>query len=243
MTGSSDDSDTAPRRKKARRSCLNCQRSHRTCGKYNRTQQSIFGSTNNADSSISGNERPCMECKRRGMTETCVDGNRKTPKYLYDICNKSPPVSLYNDTSNTHSNWSTYGGLSKDTDYCLLPCDPVNQSGVTSEEQVHPRRYYCSGQEFDDFIDPAILHIESPTLLLNRQTVNGQPQAKVGFEAQSLTADIGSLLRPPVESIGSHGMESSLGGKTIGFTISSGWSSTFLPYGMSEDSTVSKNVS
>jgi hypothetical protein len=177
------------------------------------------------------------------MTETCVDGNRKTPKYLHDICSKLPPLSLYNGTFNTRSDWSTYGGLPKDTDDCMLPCDPVNQFGATSEEQVHPRGNYCSDQGYNGFIDPTILHIESPTLLLSRQTVDGHPQGNLGFEGQSLTLGIGPLISPLVGSNGSHGMESSLGGKTIGFTISSGWSSTFLPCGMSEDPAGSINAS
>ena len=44
MPGSSDDSDTPIRRKKARRSCLNCQKSHRTCGKWNRTDPQLIAS-------------------------------------------------------------------------------------------------------------------------------------------------------------------------------------------------------
>ncbi|RHZ64385.1 hypothetical protein CDV55_107188 [Aspergillus turcosus] len=51
-----------PRRKKARRACSACQKSHQTCG----------------------NERPCQSCVRRGCADSCRDGERKKPKYLED---------------------------------------------------------------------------------------------------------------------------------------------------------------
>lgn len=51
-----------PRRKKARRACMACQRAHLTCG----------------------DERPCERCIKRGLTETCQDGVRKKAKYLHD---------------------------------------------------------------------------------------------------------------------------------------------------------------
>ncbi|CAI6331962.1 unnamed protein product [Periconia digitata] len=53
---------TRPRRKKARRACLACQRAHLTCG----------------------DERPCSRCVTRGLGEQCVDGHRKKAKYLHD---------------------------------------------------------------------------------------------------------------------------------------------------------------
>ncbi|RHZ67322.1 uncharacterized protein CDV56_106660 [Aspergillus thermomutatus] len=49
-----------PRRKKARRACSACQKSHQTCG----------------------NERPCQSCVKRGCADSCRDGVRKKPKYL-----------------------------------------------------------------------------------------------------------------------------------------------------------------
>ncbi|KAF2279075.1 uncharacterized protein EI97DRAFT_226677 [Westerdykella ornata] len=51
-----------PRRKKARRACLACQRAHLTCS----------------------DERPCGRCIDRGLSDTCVDGVRKKAKYLHD---------------------------------------------------------------------------------------------------------------------------------------------------------------
>ncbi|KAH7119773.1 transcription activator of gluconeogenesis [Dendryphion nanum] len=51
-----------PRRKKARRACLACQRAHLTCG----------------------DERPCHRCVKRQLQATCTDGVRKKAKYLHD---------------------------------------------------------------------------------------------------------------------------------------------------------------
>lgn len=51
-----------PRRKKARRACLACQRAHLTCG----------------------DERPCQRCVKRGLQDSCMDGVRKKAKYLHD---------------------------------------------------------------------------------------------------------------------------------------------------------------
>ncbi|PNS14237.1 Transcription activator of gluconeoproteinsis ERT1-1 [Sphaceloma murrayae] len=51
-----------PRRKKARRACFACQRAHLTCG----------------------DERPCLRCVKRGLSESCTDGHRKKAKYLHD---------------------------------------------------------------------------------------------------------------------------------------------------------------
>ncbi|KAK5006472.1 Transcriptional regulator of nonfermentable carbon utilization, partial [Cryomyces antarcticus] len=55
-----------PRRKKARRACLACQRAHLTCG----------------------DERPCQRCVKRGLQDSCHDGMRKKAKYLHDAPNE-----------------------------------------------------------------------------------------------------------------------------------------------------------
>ncbi|KAF2196152.1 hypothetical protein GQ43DRAFT_499576 [Delitschia confertaspora ATCC 74209] len=56
-----------PRRKKARRACLACQRAHLTCG----------------------DERPCQRCIKRGLQDNCMDGVRKKAKYLHDAPNEA----------------------------------------------------------------------------------------------------------------------------------------------------------
>lgn len=52
-----------PKRRKATRACVHCQRTHLTCD----------------------NNRPCERCIARGLAETCRDGVRKKAKYLNDV--------------------------------------------------------------------------------------------------------------------------------------------------------------
>jgi hypothetical protein len=177
------------------------------------------------------------------MTQTCVDGDRKIPKYLYDVSEKTPKVDLYCAVSHLPTNWNAHGNPVNGTDYVALAFNSVNRFGATFEEQVDPYQNSSTEQGPSDFVNPAILHIESPTLLLSRQTARNYLQEKKTPQAQSFTVNVGPLPMPPVGVKGSHGIESALGGKTIGFTISSGWSSTFSPCGMSEEPGGSINVS
>ncbi|KAG5356946.1 Transcription activator of gluconeogenesis ERT1-2 [Yarrowia sp. C11] len=61
-----------PKRRKAHRACIHCQRTHLTCD----------------------NNRPCERCVARGFADTCVDGVRKKLKYLDDKEDKKPSQSL-----------------------------------------------------------------------------------------------------------------------------------------------------
>ncbi|KAF8499716.1 hypothetical protein F5888DRAFT_1898560 [Russula emetica] len=49
-----------PKKKKAARACIHCQRAHLTCD----------------------DARPCQRCTKRGMADSCVEGHRKRAKYL-----------------------------------------------------------------------------------------------------------------------------------------------------------------
>ncbi|KDQ57828.1 hypothetical protein JAAARDRAFT_35522 [Jaapia argillacea MUCL 33604] len=51
-----------PKKKKANRACLHCQKAHLTCD----------------------DSRPCQRCVRRGMANSCTEGIRKKAKYLLD---------------------------------------------------------------------------------------------------------------------------------------------------------------
>lgn len=169
---------------------------------------------------ILGNERPCIECKRRNMTETCVDSDRKIPKYLYDMSEKPPMIDLYcgrarsNAPVNSLEPWA-------------LPSNPVNQFGAILEEQADLPQKYSTEQGSGDFVDPAILHIESPILFLSQQTAKRHQKPEEGLTAHSLKIDMRSRPVLPVGCKGFHGVEGNFCGKTIGFTIKSGWSSTF----------------
>lgn len=50
----------APKKKKAARACIHCQRAHLTCD----------------------DARPCQRCTKRGMAGSCIEGHRKRAKYL-----------------------------------------------------------------------------------------------------------------------------------------------------------------
>lgn len=56
-----------PKRRKAARACTNCQRTHLTCD----------------------DNRPCERCIKRGCADSCMDGERKTPKRTRFKNNKS----------------------------------------------------------------------------------------------------------------------------------------------------------
>ncbi|KAI0305435.1 hypothetical protein B0F90DRAFT_1697992 [Multifurca ochricompacta] len=49
-----------PKKKKAARACIHCQRAHLTCD----------------------DSRPCQRCTKRGMANSCIEGHRKRAKYL-----------------------------------------------------------------------------------------------------------------------------------------------------------------
>ncbi len=179
-----------------------------------------------------------MECKRRGLTQTCVDGDRKIPKYLYGISKKTPTANLYCATSLLPTNLIP----TNDLNFWSLPFDSTNQSGATVATKVNTYANYSTVNGSNDFVDPAILHIESPTLLLSRQMAKKHLTDKSN-PITHFTTDTAPLLMP-VESNNSSHMSESWGEKTsIGFTISSGWSSTFLPCGMSEEPGWPINVS
>lgn len=56
----------APKKKKASRACLHCQKAHVTCD----------------------DGRPCGRCIKRGHAHTCVNGHRKKAKYLFGVEDK-----------------------------------------------------------------------------------------------------------------------------------------------------------
>lgn len=85
-----DHEQTIARRKKARRSCFGCQKAHRTCGTRDEYLANCLVLGQLADLRLTGDERPCQTCVKRGMGHACFDGARKIPKYLGDM----PGVSI-----------------------------------------------------------------------------------------------------------------------------------------------------
>ncbi|ORE08091.1 hypothetical protein BCV72DRAFT_289332 [Rhizopus microsporus var. microsporus] len=64
MTGSlPTDPQQKPKKKKAARACVHCQKAHLTCD----------------------DSRPCQRCIKRDLASTCTDGVRKKAKYLQEV--------------------------------------------------------------------------------------------------------------------------------------------------------------
>lgn len=76
---------TTPRKKKAARACIHCQKAHLTCD----------------------DSRPCQRCIKRNLSSTCTDGTRKKAKYLQDI-----EDSEINNTSNSVNSPGSQSSLS-----------------------------------------------------------------------------------------------------------------------------------
>ncbi|ORX61671.1 hypothetical protein DM01DRAFT_1332264 [Hesseltinella vesiculosa] len=70
-TTSAPKSAAKPRKKKAARACVHCQKAHLTCD----------------------DDRPCQRCIKRGLADTCTDGARKKAKYLQDTNEATPAFS------------------------------------------------------------------------------------------------------------------------------------------------------
>jgi hypothetical protein len=71
----------APRKKKAARACIHCQRAHLTCDDcaYILILNRLIWPTIFCMLLLA---RPCQRCTKRGMAGSCVEGHRKRAKYL-----------------------------------------------------------------------------------------------------------------------------------------------------------------
>ncbi|KAL4805611.1 hypothetical protein BDV18DRAFT_141386 [Aspergillus unguis] len=170
--------EQVPRRKTAR-SCLHCQRAHRTCD----------------------NERPCQQCRRRDMTEDCVDGSRKQPKYLIDSAYK-PRV------------WKKARKTQRDN-HCSEKSTTafIDPSVLSLGDQSQK-----SSPEVDDI---TIMRSIRP----GKSSVSTAEDNSPGNGSEVLAFDI---VRPEV-SDGDGCSENETERVPEGFVISAGWSSTFLP--------------
>ncbi|KAL5338149.1 hypothetical protein BJX70DRAFT_367316 [Aspergillus crustosus] len=211
-------------RKKAQGSCLNCQRSHRTCG----------------------NERPCSQCIHRGLPLRCIDGNRKPPKYLQEPgssrerCKKRAanrttgsesqnkdvrfidPNVLHTETVNLNSpsileDMDSNGGFP----VALTHSDPSVSSRSNSESggpETPPQSQGREDASGDDLLAELLafdVDVDIGTLAAVGAGFNGYSRSPCGIQKGSST-DAGW----PSSS---------------GFVISSGWSDTFFPSGVDEE--------
>ncbi|KAL2844922.1 hypothetical protein BJX68DRAFT_242582 [Aspergillus pseudodeflectus] len=197
-TMSSTFEKTRPRRK-ARRSCMNCQRGHRTCD----------------------NQRPCEQCTKRGKQQTCIDGNHKQFKYLRD--------SEYQPTRRRRSREDTGEASEGSSPECIDPGLLHAQQSPAAEGNVVARllreQSTCSSPCLQTVRDNQQA-IQSGQLQQARLDEPRSPEEDV-FEdilAELLAYD---TTKPPsfltMPAFDDH--ES----KSNGFSISTGWSSTFFP--------------
>ncbi|KAG1137900.1 hypothetical protein G6F38_010963 [Rhizopus arrhizus] len=81
---------SGPRKKKAARACIHCQKAHLTCD----------------------DSRPCQRCIKRNLSTTCTDGARKKAKYLQD--NDEPvntPTAVYSPQTSVSTPVSTFAQM------------------------------------------------------------------------------------------------------------------------------------
>ncbi|KAI9281809.1 hypothetical protein BY458DRAFT_200655 [Sporodiniella umbellata] len=108
-------SATGPRKKKAARACIHCQKAHLTCD----------------------DTRPCQRCIKRNLSTTCTDGARKKAKYLQDVDdNANTSTGAYSPQTSVSTPISPFGqGDTSSNDYqtqsfmnsnSLLPLENYN---------------------------------------------------------------------------------------------------------------------
>ncbi|KAL2847196.1 hypothetical protein BJY01DRAFT_167733 [Aspergillus pseudoustus] len=197
---------TRPRRK-ARRSCMNCQRGHRTCD----------------------DQRPCEQCTKRGKQATCIDGNHKQFKYLRDSeyhptrrmrrsreGSEGTTAPEYIDPAmlqaQSDSNSATAGmGLLRNGDNADIPPPPRSTSS-----------YDDSG-------------VDTPPL----QEDEGFGEMVVQGQGEDIFEDIlDELLEfdaTKPHAISFNDCEDYHKPHSHGFSISTGWSSTFFPPGQGQE--------
>lgn len=182
---------------------------------------------------MTGNERPCESCVKRGMALKCVDGFRKPPKYLCD----SPPKTKKSCSHRTKS-------LRRDAQHEFI--DPtLLHTGSSSPESDSSAETELSWQERNNALcfSRKLQHYprESARAKQSEQPAREGPcQATddVPRDSFSEALAIGTLMPPTSNLDGCDGhsiTEVHGSGTSYGFTISSGWSSTFFPCGMEEE--------
>ncbi|KAJ0420310.1 hypothetical protein BJY00DRAFT_284621 [Aspergillus carlsbadensis] len=208
-TMSSTFEKTRPRRK-ARRSCMNCQRGHRTCD----------------------NQRPCEQCTKRGKQKTCVDGTHKQFKYLRD--------SEYRPTRRSRSGDGTEDSSEGSSPECIDPGLLHAQPGpnpTPAQSDTAPGRGLGEKRSIGSSLEKSLCG--SPQSVPSRfprpssnNTHSQTPDDDI-FEdilAELLAYDTTKPHPFNVVKPQEHEHES----KSNGFSISTGWSNTFFPPGFED---------
>lgn len=180
-----------------------------------------------------GNERPCDSCCKRGMALKCVDGFRKPPKYLFD----EPPRSKKTGVRRTRP-------CRRQPQHEFI--DPtLLQTSSPSPEHDSPQTEGRFWEEKNHAVDFSRKLQQSPwqsvrpeqsEQIAREESYQSPENVSEGLFSESLA--IGTLIPPASDASGFDGhciKEVVDSGSIYGFTISSGWSSTFFPCEVEEE--------
>ncbi|KAG8865042.1 Transcriptional regulator of nonfermentable carbon utilization [Serendipita sp. 405] len=147
----------APKKKKATRACLNCQRAHLTCN----------------------DARPCQRCVKKGIADSCTEGHRKKAKYLLD------DEELENMKRNKPENGKESVGDSvavlNTTAESVLPINFGSSFSFGSE--ATNLEYSMLSAILGNTVDEAVVSLPPPSYPTLSHPQVSQPQVSSGFSA------------------------------------------------------------
>ncbi|KAJ6118159.1 hypothetical protein N7471_014036 [Penicillium samsonianum] len=216
-------------RRKARRSCLYCQKAHKTCG----------------------NERPCGQCVKRKMPSQCVDGYRKPPKYLNEGTKKVAKVGLYSCGTSPQQTQHQQENILNTTSYD----NEITEQEANDDGHIQHHRSDSFDEVFDEVIDLNFFYTTRSSFEFGNQAFEGSivkgndnfmtfisdaEYATWSERSSSVSEDseVGTSYQPPEDGFGTSLAKLHMYARDepcSGFAISSGWSSTFFPHGMEEE--------
>ncbi|KAJ6183691.1 hypothetical protein N7519_004992 [Penicillium mononematosum] len=188
------------------------------------------------------------------MPSQCVDGYRKPPKYLNQCTKKAAKDGVYRGVTSVtspqkarHQQDEILNATSYD--------NKITEQPANDEEHIHSHRRDPFEEVFDAVIDPNFFYTERPSFKFGNQGSRGTiVKGNDNFmtfisDAEYATwSERSSSVSEESEIWTSYqGVEDGFGAKLAklnmyarderysGFSISSGWSSTFFPHGMEED--------
>ncbi|KAJ5265279.1 hypothetical protein N7524_006297 [Penicillium chrysogenum] len=185
------------------------------------------------------------------MPSQCVDGHRKPPKYLNECAKKAAKADVYRDVSFPQKAGHHQDEILNTTSYD----NKITEQSANDEENIHNPRSDPFEEVFDAVIDPNFFYTERPSFKFGNQTSRGTiVKGNDNFMTFISDSEYATWSERPSSvseesEIGTsyQGLEDGLGAKLAklqmyarderysGFSISSGWSSTFFPHGMEED--------
>ncbi|CAG8138609.1 unnamed protein product [Penicillium nalgiovense] len=184
------------------------------------------------------------------MPSQCVDGYRKPPKYLNECKKKAAKASVYRGVTSPQKVRHQQDEILNTTSY-----DKITEQPANDEEHIHNHRRDPFEEVFDAVIDPNFFYTERPNFKFGNQASRGTiVKGNDNFmtfisDAEYATWSERSSSVSEDSEIGTsyQGLEDGFGARLAklnmytrdklysGFSISSGWSSTFFPHGMEED--------